>query len=237
MITKVRSHPDYDEEMEEDLEENLILEAELMTELVDAMGYITKSHGAAFLPTFQATIAPFFIQLLAPENPVSLRVNALCSFIDAIECCGPHAAVLVPPILSSIINGVTDADEGVRQCASYGIGQLAQHQPAALIPHAEAVLAKLMGVVQHAEAKAEENLEATENAIGAIGRMCIHMEAHVDSAQLLPFWLSQVSAFVCLPERVCMPRCGATRARIPAPSSSMSRSPPLPPHTLNTPTT
>jgi hypothetical protein len=153
MITKVRSHPDYDEEMEEDLEEGLILEAELMTELVDATGYITKSHGASFLPTFQATIAPFFIQLLAPENPVSLRVNALCSFIDAIECCGPHAAVLVPPIFSSIVNGVTDPDEGVRQCAAYGVGQLAQHQPAALAPHAAAVLTKLMSVVQHAEAK------------------------------------------------------------------------------------
>jgi hypothetical protein len=40
--------------------------------------YITKSHRAAFLPVFQSVISPFFMALLAPTNPVSLRVNALC---------------------------------------------------------------------------------------------------------------------------------------------------------------
>ena len=51
MIGKVRNHPDYDEEMEEDLDESLGLEAELMSEVVDALGCVVHHrHHTTFLP-------------------------------------------------------------------------------------------------------------------------------------------------------------------------------------------
>ena len=114
------------------------------------------------------------------------------SFIDAIEFCGPQAGVLVAPILPSMIAGCTDPDEGIRQCSTYGIGQIAKHQSALLAPRCAEVMQRLMSVVNAADARSEDNLEATENAVGAIGRIAIHMEASVDAAALLPFWLSQL---------------------------------------------
>ena len=62
-------------------------------------------------------------------------------------------------------------DGNLRQCAVYGLGVAAQHQPAAFRQVAPSALAALMAVIQKPGAREEDNAMATENAIGALGKV------------------------------------------------------------------
>jgi hypothetical protein len=59
---------------------------------------------------------------------------------DLIEHCSPAAHEILPTAFPIIFGGLTDAHEGVRQAASYGVGVLAQHANAQFLPKAQVTL-------------------------------------------------------------------------------------------------
>ena len=62
-------------------------------------------------------------------------------------------------------------DGNLRQCAVYGLGVAAQHQRAAFRQVAQPAVAALMAVIRKPGAREEDNAMATENAIGALGKV------------------------------------------------------------------
>ena len=62
-------------------------------------------------------------------------------------------------------------DSNLRQCAVYGLGVAAQHQRAAFRPVAPSAVAALMSVIRKPGARQEDDAMATENAIGALGKV------------------------------------------------------------------
>ena len=62
-------------------------------------------------------------------------------------------------------------DGNLRQCAVYGLGVAAQHQRAAFAQVAQPAVAALMAVIRKPGAREEDNAMATENAIGALGKV------------------------------------------------------------------
>ena len=111
---------DWDEEAELSLEESLELEEELMSELVDAHGYILKMNGPAFLPVFNALSAPFFRTLLPVGTHHSLATAAVCVFDDAIEFIGEGAHVYLDISLPAFLHYAQSPHPILRQASIYG---------------------------------------------------------------------------------------------------------------------
>lgn len=63
-----------------------------------------------------------------------------------------------------------------------------------LDPAAVQVLRQLVGLVNRPDAQDEDSLLVTENAVAAIGTLCVTpaLSAVVDRSQLLPLWLSNL---------------------------------------------
>lgn len=90
--------------------------------------------------------------------------------------------------------GCADADCDVRQAAAYGVGVMAQTLGRSFAPHAGGALQALAGVIQAPGARDEESVNATENAISALGKLCEFQRDAIPSPEaVVPQWLG------CLP--------------------------------------
>ncbi|CAM9413811.1 unnamed protein product [Ascophyllum nodosum] len=184
-----------DEEDSELLEDELAHEEEMMEHLVDSLGFLLKGHGPAFLHAFDKIVAPVFGALLARTQPTSLRWNAVCTFDDAIERCGEGAHKYLPMCFPAFVAGMADKSSSMLQMASvYGIQQTAKHAPAFFVPKCDEVLSKLVGLVNRPDAKDEDSLLVTENAVAAIGTLCVSpiLSTRVDRSRLLSMWLANL---------------------------------------------
>ena len=175
---------------EEELYEALELEDELMTNVVDSIGYSLKTLREGFLPIFDQLVAPFFNQFLAAGAPSSLTTNALCLYDDAIEFCGAAAHKYLPTVFPHFLAHMNDEELVLQQCSLYGIAKTAQFAQAFFAPHVAAVLPQLVALISAEGSRDEEHEDATENAIAAVGKILLFHKASVDVGQLLPLWLS-----------------------------------------------
>lgn len=90
--------------------------------------------------------------------------------------------------------GCADADCDVRQAAVYGVGVMAQNLGNSFSPHAAGALQSLAAVIQAPGARDEDNVNATENAISALGKLCEFQRNAIPTPEaVVPQWLG------CLP--------------------------------------
>jgi len=183
----------FDESAIEAIEEDLEVEEELMIEIIDALGYIIKTHKESAMPMFDRTFGPLLTKILrGTDMPNTLVWNAVCAFDDVVEHCGAASHKYVSVCGPKMIEGIDSKDRFVRQAAIYGVGQIAEKVPAYFGNVCANALGRLVKTLQRPDAKDEDNLSATENAVGAIGRICAHHGARADVPvqTLLPMWLS-----------------------------------------------
>ena len=165
-------------------EEKVRAEAELLTHLVDSVGYQLKSLGEKFLPIFAELVAGPLGQLLTTSGTrdVRARFSAVCLFDDCIEHCGLQAASTYSPmLLQGIIEGMDDkkneGDMDLKQASVYGIAQIARHAPKSLPPLLSQEL--LMGVyniskeVETVPKSEMKNLALIENAVSSIASLAL----------------------------------------------------------------
>jgi hypothetical protein len=118
------------------------MSSQLITSLVDCIGYILKSNGVNFLKTFEDQVVPllgpYLVQSASGDDRAAQHA-AICLFDDCVEHCGPNAAakygkMLVPGIVDVLATQRKrdDSDELVA-AAVYGVSQLARHAPANLL--------------------------------------------------------------------------------------------------------
>jgi hypothetical protein len=74
----------------------------------------------------------------------------------------------VMPLLLAV---AADRDATIRQCAVYGLGQAAHWRGEGFRPHAPAAVAAILALVQAPDARSDDNLAATENAVSALGKV------------------------------------------------------------------
>ncbi len=67
---------------------------------------------------------------------------------------------------------IQDEDAGMRQAAVYGIGLLAQFLGSHIQPHLPVILNRLNAIISDKNSRDNENVQATENAICAFGKIC-----------------------------------------------------------------
>ena len=115
-------------------EEKLNSEQELLTHLVDTVGYQLKSLGQTFTPIFSQLVAKPLGKLLTSSGTRDdrARLSATCLFDDCVEHCGPEAANnYAPQLLQGIVESLGDpgSDTDLKRASVYGLSQIARNAP------------------------------------------------------------------------------------------------------------
>jgi len=191
-MTAFSASDELEEEDAERLEEELEEEDELMTNLVDCVGYVLKALRDHAVPLFDTQVAPLFGQFLAPGNPASLKHNAVCLFDDMVEFGGPASAKYLPAFLPVLVASLDAADEPfIVQAAVYGLMQVAKKFPDAYRSCHATVTPKLAALA--AAPVAEGNELVVENCVAALGAVATAtLAAGPEQQQLLRLWLSKL---------------------------------------------
>eukprot|EP01041_Mallomonas_annulata_P004670 gene4670-9261_t len=149
-------------------------EDDLLSNYSDALGQILKLHGESFMPTFEKLVVPALSPFLSPHQPDSLQVLATCMVDDLIEFGGKAALTYVPQSLQMFLRNLGSSHPILRQSSCYGIAQIARKAPELLVDQMNAVMALLLALINAPNARDEENEGTTENAIFAIGFICLN---------------------------------------------------------------
>eukprot|EP00934_Nitzschia_sp_Nitz4_P004493 Nitzschia sp. Nitz4//scaffold60_size111251//18533//21999//NITZ4_004140-RA/size111251-augustus-gene-0.119-mRNA-1//-1//CDS//3329555543//4483//frame0 len=110
----------------------LTAEQQLLTPLVDSVGYTLKFNPKDMLTTFEEQIIPLLGPKLADQSDMRASLAAICLFDDIIEHCGPEAATKHTVALERGIVTVLEQhpdDLDLVQAAVYGICQIARYGP------------------------------------------------------------------------------------------------------------
>jgi hypothetical protein len=176
---------DFDAEEEEALEEEHEAESELLDALGNCLTVILKYYGDAVLPLVEVLL-PAFASFMGPARYAEERRVALILMDDIIQYSPAGAAKYVNDVLPQIMRGAADADPGIRQSCVYGLGRTAEHRQADFKPHARDAVNIVLSIIQDPNSRSEENLMATENAVGALGKFLeFHQDVVDPSAGLL----------------------------------------------------
>eukprot|EP01099_Mayorella_cantabrigiensis_P001326 TRINITY_DN1575_c0_g1_i1.p1 TRINITY_DN1575_c0_g1~~TRINITY_DN1575_c0_g1_i1.p1 ORF type:complete len:1131 (+),score=337.45 TRINITY_DN1575_c0_g1_i1:1-3393(+) len=183
------NEPDFDDEEAEKLEEENEQEEEFLSQVGEVMGKFCKLYKAHFLPFFSELVVPI-AGLLAPTRPSHDRQIGLCIFDDLVEHCGPETIHVFPQFWNAMVKSLEDPDPSVRQAASYGVGVCAVVVGSQIGSAIQEVVPRLTTLINHPASREEENAYATENGISSLGKICKHLSQFVNTAELLPLWLS-----------------------------------------------
>lgn len=118
----------------QDIEALLQGEEDLLTPLVDSIGYVLKSFREAFFSLFETEVATKLGPFLTTGKDIRARVSAVCLFDDCVEHCGATAAAKYGPVLlEGILMGLNDDQNGgdvdLKRASIYGIAQIARYSP------------------------------------------------------------------------------------------------------------
>lgn len=188
-------HDETDMEMEELANQS---EEELLYIVHEAVGALIRTHKEVFLPVLEEHLMPLFARMSQEGAIASDRKIVVFVYDDLLEFGGPQVhARLLPHILDVMIRSATpEEDRGVRQGAVYGIGVGAEHGGSYFSSYAQRCATALIRCIAHNDSMDDFNGNATDNAISALGKICLcHAGAlGSDSATqiLQQYWLGKM---------------------------------------------
>uniref|UniRef100_A0A674HVH8 Importin 5 n=1 Tax=Taeniopygia guttata TaxID=59729 RepID=A0A674HVH8_TAEGU len=184
-----RQDEDYDEQVEESLQDEDDSDVYILTKVSDILHSIFSSYKEKVLPWFERLL-PLIVNLICPHRPWADRQWGLCIFDDVVEHCSPASFKYAEYFLRPMLESVCDSSPEVRQAAAYGVGVIAQFGGDSYRPVCPEALPLLVRVIQSPDAKAKENVNATENCISAIGKIMKFKPDCINVEEVLPHWLS-----------------------------------------------
>ena len=164
------------EDERNELDALLQREEDLLTPLVDSVGYSLKCFGPMFVPIFEEDVAPVLGSYLGAGNDIRARLSAVCLFDDCVEHCGSAAAARFgPPLVQGILNGMNDAmqDSELKRGAIYGIAQIARHAPATVLAEHAQYLSQQLCLITNCPKGESENAVIYENAVSALASLVL----------------------------------------------------------------
>ena len=186
---------DFDAEEMEALTDEQAAEDEVFDQFAECVGSLLRSLHAPVLPALEPLLAQFVAPMLGPDRSPEERRIAICVFDDVMEHASDGGASLryLDGFAGPCLAGCTDADADVRQASVYGVGVMAEKLGQAFAPHVPASLQTLAQVIQAPDARGEENVNATENAISSLGKICEFQRACIPGPEsVVPQWLSML---------------------------------------------
>ncbi|GBG31453.1 Importin-5 [Hondaea fermentalgiana] len=179
------------EAIEEYMEELNEWETEFMTDIIDSIGYILKLIGPPVLPVFDEILHPF-LQVILVDQSDALRHNAMCLYDDIIEYGGAGAHKYLDTCYPAMIQYAQSDHEPLQQSAIYGIGQVAEHAPKRFAQDAGRVVQLLSTIITQPDAREEDNIDVTENAVSVLGKVYAHHKQNVPATELMQLWLQHL---------------------------------------------
>jgi len=192
-----RETEDFDEDEEEAIEEENEEEDEVSDATCDCIDELLKKFKSAVMPLVEQLL-PYFAQMLEPNRSNTECRIAICLIDAVLESASENGATMkyFNSFVPVLLNHCTHEDAEIRQCAAYGLGICAKVYGEAFAPVCKDALAKLMQVIQSADARTSEYSDSTDNAVAALGKLAeyqsVHPAAGLDAHQLFQFWLSQL---------------------------------------------
>jgi len=181
--------PDHDDEEEEKIEEEDIKDEEVLSGIGDILGRFINFSKETLMPILEFFLSNI-LELLKSARPSDAQ-TALCIFDDLVEFGLPNSAPYLSHFIPMAINSIQSNDPSLRQAAVYGMGAMAEkfsHEQ--FNPFAGDILNRLVAVITGVDAKTEDFLNSTENAICAVGKLCRYQPGSIDISKVLPLWLS-----------------------------------------------
>ncbi|OXB68191.1 hypothetical protein ASZ78_014137 [Callipepla squamata] len=120
-----RQDEDYDEQVEESLQDEDDSDVYILTKVSDILHSIFSSYKEKVLPWFERLL-PLIVNLICPQRPWPDRQWGLCIFDDIVEHCSPSSFKYAEYFLRPMLQSVCDNSPEVRQAAAYGVGVMAQ---------------------------------------------------------------------------------------------------------------
>jgi len=151
------------------LEVTLKEESEVMTPIVDSIGWILKSHATNIGVVFQQYVSAFLTPLLTCTTDIKAREAAVSLFDDVIEFGGEAVARgYAAPLLQSILDSFTTGDEELYQVCLYGLGQLARVVPDCLVGNEDAIVQFAMQVIGKGDEASRVTLEYAASVLASM---------------------------------------------------------------------
>jgi hypothetical protein len=135
---------------------------------------IFKTMGTSFLPHWAGLIEFYSMAVVNPDP--TQRQWAICIYDDVLEFCGPESWQYKDQIIQPLIDGMQDDVPANRQAAVYGVGVAAHKGGENWSEFVAASLETLFQVTQRPNARADDDIFATENASAAIAKI-LHYNA------------------------------------------------------------
>ncbi|CAB1327664.1 unnamed protein product [Coregonus sp. 'balchen'] len=120
-----RQDEDYDEGMEETLQDEDENDVYILTKVSDILHSVFSSYKEQVLPWFEQLLQ-LIVQLVCPSRPWADRQWGLCIFDDVVEHCSPSSFKYADYFLRPMAQSLCDTSPEVRQAAAYGVGVMAQ---------------------------------------------------------------------------------------------------------------
>jgi len=184
-----RKDEDYDEEVEEILNDEHDTDSYILSKVSDMMHSLFKTHREAILPFFEHML-PDFTKLLEPTQPTSDRQWALCIFDDLLEYTGASSIKYQQFFLKSLLSSISDENPEVRQAAAYGCGVMAHFGGPDYASVCAEIVPVLSQVITHSEGRTKANLSATENCVSAVTKILKYNNSKVNVNEVIPSWLT-----------------------------------------------
>lgn len=197
-----RKQEEFDEEAAAQLDESLSNEEEILTSLVDCVGFLIKLHRERLLPYVSKVILPEILPWLdrTQQHEAVLLSSALCCCEDIIEYCGEQCGELVGTILPRCLSAIDHRRGSVKQSAAYGIGIIAKGMPQYMQKDVTLnALSKLSQLVKSTESTRGEDEEmeaAVDNAVAAIFKISWYRMPYLGLESEIPHLLELVLGYL-----------------------------------------
>jgi hypothetical protein len=185
-----KSEEDHDEEEEEKILDEDERDEEITSQLADFVGHVAKFQKNNFFPFFEQLV-PTLLELLKPSRQASDRQAALCVWDDVVDFQKQGAIPYFQHFIPLVMQYIGDEDPALRQAAVYGIGSACEVGGQHIAPLVPEIWSRLSQVIVHPDARKDVYINPTENAIAAVGKICLFQSTAVrDPAVLINTWLS-----------------------------------------------
>jgi importin-5 len=189
---KGREEDQHEAEEGEEQEEDTLFAIEddqtLLSDMNKALHTIFKNMTTRFLPHWERLLS-FYNAFIVNADPTQ-RQWALCIMDDVLEFCGEQSWNYSPHIIQPLVVGMQDSVPANRQAAAYGVGVAAHKGGLAWAEFVAASLHTLFQVVQHAHARDDDHVFATENASASIAKILNYNNSKVPNVQeVISHWI------------------------------------------------
>ncbi|KAG5647451.1 hypothetical protein DXG03_009382 [Asterophora parasitica] len=179
--------PDQDED-EEAPEDQAEYDSVLISSAGDLVSALASALGADFTPAFN-TFFPLIAKYYKKSRSLSDRSSAIGCLAEIIAGMKGAITPSTEPLLELFYRALGDPDAEVQSNAAFAVGQLVENTDVDLAPqylHLLGALRPLFNVTPDAPAA---QLNAKDNATGAVGRLLVRNTAAIPLDQVLPIFV------------------------------------------------